>query len=66
MFHFIYKIIILRLNKEKDDIEVRLYFFRSLNCKFEAAYRSRYFMRHSAMKTHLLTNQKAHTIQIIL
>ena len=73
MFYFIYKIIIFRLNKERDDIR-RAYvyfsfFYETVNShNLETANHIAYviFVLHNAMKTHLLTNQNAQTIQIIL
>ena len=73
MFYFFYKIIIFRFNKEKDDIRsayVYLNFFHetvtSHNLETEATILLVIFVLHSPMKTHLLTNQNARTIQIIL
>ena len=65
MFYLFYKIIIFIVNKEKDDIP-------SAYCKFlQLKPQSNHIAHvisvlHSAMKTHLLTNQNPRTIQIIL
>ena len=73
MFYFFYKIIIFLLNKEKDDKRsVYLYFdffLETVNCrKLETTDHIVHviFVLHSAMKTRLLPNQNARTIQIIL
>ena len=56
---FLNKIIVFRFNKEKDDI--RSAFIKTANHIPHVI-----IVFHSAMKTHLLTNQNARTIQIIL
>ena len=76
MFCFFCKIIFVHFNKEKDDMRsafVQISFFMKLHVTFYAELGDRanhighvIFVHHSAMKTHLLTNQKARTIQIIL
>ena len=64
--------IIFRLNKEKDDIRsvcAKLYFFHetvnSHNLETANHIPHVILLLHSAMKTHLLTNQNARKIQII-
>ena len=69
MFYFFYEIIIFRLYKEKDDIRSGYVclnlFHENVNSHIlETAHII--FVFHSDMKTHLLTNQNAHMIQIIL
>ena len=71
MFYFCYKII-FRLNEDKDDIRSACVYFNffheTVNShKLETANHIAHviFMLHSVMKTHLLTNQNARTIQII-
>ena len=74
MFYFFYKIFIFRFNKEKDELRsayVYLNFFHETVTSHNFGDRTNHiahviFVLHSAMKTHLLTNQKARTIQIIL
>ena len=76
MFYFFYKYIIFRLKKEKDDMRSALcvvspfnLFHETVNShNLETANHIAHviFVHHSAMKTHLLTNQNARTIQIIL
>ena len=75
MFCFFYKIIVFRLHKEKDNIRssyVKFYLFHeTLNShNFKTAHHIAQviFMlyTYSTMKTNLLTNQNARSIQIIL
>ena len=73
MFYFFYKIIIFSLNKENDDIQSAYVYFNffhetvnSHNLKTANHIAHVIFVLHSAVKTHLLTNQNAPTVQIIL
>ena len=65
-----YKIMILHLNKEKDAIQSLFNFFhKTVNShNFETANHIAHiiFVLNRIMKTYLLSNQNAHTIQIIL
>ena len=69
MFYVFYKIIPLRLNREKDYIRnayVYLNFFHetaiSYNLETQPTILLVIFMLHSAMKTHLKTNQNRHVL----
>ena len=73
MFYFFYKIIIFCLNKEKDDTQsVYVYFnffhetVNSHNLETANHIAHVIFVLYRAIKTHLLTNQNARSIQIIL
>ena len=71
--YFFYKITFFRLNKEKDDVRSFyvdiIYFFHEI-VNFHNLEKANHtthviFVLHSAMKTHVLTNESARNIQII-
>ena len=71
MFYVIYKIISFWLNKEKDDMRstfvsfIKLY-ITSYNLETVNHIAHVIFVLRSATKTHLLTNQNARTVHIML
>ena len=68
MFYFFHDITIVRLNKEKDDIQrAYVYFTFFTECKLSQLGYNHIahvaFVLHCALKTHLFTNQNARTIK---
>ena len=71
MFYFFYKIMIFRLDKDKDDIWSAYVYFNFFHETLTTWRQQNHishviFILHSAMKTHLYTNQNARINQIIL